>query len=391
MDTTKFYQQLQGFSKFEELSDDQVYHLVPSDWYIVITDIEGSTRAINAGRYRDVNMLGAASVAVVQSHFGDEAFPFIFGGDGATFLIPPGKIDAVRHSLSILKAYSVSQFDLGLRVGIIKVEQLYIAKQKLEIAKFEIAHGKCTAFVRGGGVSWVESRIKDPQFNLCIEASQGEELVPFKGLSCRWQPLKSHHGKMLAILVQPRAQGSELSVVLEKIIKKFVNILGGAMDIASPIRHSNMEYKSFWACLKADWNLNPNKFSKEFLLRLLEVGLCIWTFRWKLKEFFPAAKYQSDIPSHSDYRKFDETLRLVLDCTSEQITEIRNYLIECHARGEIFYGLHESTHALMTCFVENTRPGGHIHFIDGFDGGYALAAKQMKEQAARVQIFSKSA
>lgn len=391
IDTTKFYQQLKGFSKFEALSDDQVYHPVPSDWYVVITDIEGSTKAISAGRYRDVNMLGAASVAVVQSHFGEESFPFIFGGDGATFLIPPGKIEAVRHSLSILKSYSVSQFELGLRVGIMKVEQIYNAKQKLEIAKFDIAHGKCTAFIRGGGITWAESQIKNPQLNLCIEASKDGGLGALSGLSCRWEPLKSQRGKMLAILVQPRAKTDDLNPLLDKILKKFSHILGGTTDIASPISQSNMQYKSFWACLKAEWNVNPNKFSKAFIMRILEIGLCIWTFKWGLKELFPAAKYQSEIPSHSDYRKFDDTLRLVLDCTNEQVVEIRQYLNECHARGEIFYGVHESTHAMMTCFVENIRPGGHIHFIDGFDGGYALAAKQMKEQVAAVNLLSKSA
>ena len=34
----------------------------------------------------------------------------------------------------------------------------------------------------------------------------------------------------------------------------------------------------------------------------------------------------------------------------------------------------------MTYYVANLEPSQHIHFIDGGDGGYAMAAKQLKTQ-----------
>lgn len=34
----------------------------------------------------------------------------------------------------------------------------------------------------------------------------------------------------------------------------------------------------------------------------------------------------------------------------------------------------------MTCLLEDTTEGKHIHFIDGENSGYALAAKQLKIQ-----------
>lgn len=39
-----------------------------------------------------------------------------------------------------------------------------------------------------------------------------------------------------------------------------------------------------------------------------------------------------------------------------------------------------SKESLVTCFVQSTDPGEHIHFVDGGDGGYAMAAKQLKTQ-----------
>jgi hypothetical protein len=48
-------------------------------------------------------------------------------------------------------------------------------------------------------------------------------------------------------------------------------------------------------------------------------------------------------------------------------------------RGEIIFGVHAAKEALMTCVVFD-RDVNHVHFIDGGDGGYAKAAKRMKEK-----------
>ena len=54
-------------------------------------------------------------------------------------------------------------------------------------------------------------------------------------------------------------------------------------------------------------------------------------------------------------------------------------LDERQAKGKLVYGLHASKAALMTCLIFN-RQGEHVHFVDGADGGYALASAQMKEK-----------
>jgi hypothetical protein len=36
----------------------------------------------------------------------------------------------------------------------------------------------------------------------------------------------------------------------------------------------------------------------------------------------------------------------------------------------------------MTCFIRRLEEGGHVHFIDGNDGGYAMAAVELKAQIA---------
>lgn len=83
--------------------------------------------------------------------------------------------------------------------------------------------------------------------------------------------------------------------------------------------------------------------------------------------------------------QFFAKLRMVVDCTTEQAERIERYLKEKHDNAQVVYGTHYSDTALMTCFVESLEKNGHVHFIDGNDGGYALAAKGMKEQLKRIK------
>lgn len=70
---------------------------------------------------------------------------------------------------------------------------------------------------------------------------------------------------------------------------------------------------------------------------------------------------------------------MILDISNEQYAKLRDLLESNYKNGDIFYGLHSSDSALMTCMVFS-RANDHLHFIDGNDGGYAIAAAQMKKQ-----------
>jgi hypothetical protein len=94
---------------------------------------------------------------------------------------------------------------------------------------------------------------------------------------------------------------------------------------------------------------------------------------------FEGKKYKSELVDNCDYRKFDDALRMVVDLNVAELYRLESRLSAEHRAGRLVYGLHRSPAAIVTCLVRSYK-GDHLHFVDGSDGGYALAQKQLEEQ-----------
>jgi hypothetical protein len=93
--------------------------------------------------------------------------------------------------------------------------------------------------------------------------------------------------------------------------------------------------------------------------------------------------YMKQVVENSDFRKFDDGLRMVIDCAPAVGDEIEAHLAEAAARGAIHYGVHRQSAAIMTCFTLAASRPDHFHFVDGAEGGYASAAAALKATLPR--------
>ena len=379
MNSDRFYQDLPAFSDFKEVTADERFRPLPADWTVIVADIEGSTQAIEAGRYKDVNTIGAATIAAAQNAMDKRDFPFVFGGDGSTLAIPPASFEKVAEALDGVRALAREKFGMTLRVGAVKAAELYADGLKIEVAKFELIAGKTIASFRGGGLSRAEAKVKGdaPRYAVAERARHRSDLT---GLSCRWKPIRSEKGVVLALLIAAREKDGS-NAVYNEALRLLNNILDGDSANSNPVHLSTMEYKSVWENLKSERRYHQSPFSFSFLARAAEIAASVLIFKWKVPPlYFDPQKYAVSMSGHSDFRKFDDTLRMVIDCSAGQAALIRAMLEDLRARGKVYFGLHESGAALMTCFVYDVSDGKHIHFVDGDNGGYAIAAKQLKAQ-----------
>jgi hypothetical protein len=110
------------------------YVAAPDDWIVVLADIKGSTEAARAGRYKDVNLVGAACITATLNVTSGLDLPYAFGGDGATALIPPQVRELVTGALRRTRRLARDGFALELRAGLVPVRALRRCGRRVLVA-----------------------------------------------------------------------------------------------------------------------------------------------------------------------------------------------------------------------------------------------------------------
>jgi hypothetical protein len=156
-----FYGRLEPFGDFAAVADARHYVEAPDDWLVVVADIKASTEAARAGRYKDVNLVGAACITAVLNATPGLALPFVFGGDGATLLIPAAVRPAVAPALIRTRRLAAAEFGLELRLGMVPVDELRRRGRRVLVAKVALSPGNHLAMFAGDGLELADRLIKD--------------------------------------------------------------------------------------------------------------------------------------------------------------------------------------------------------------------------------------
>src|SRR3977135_4173133 len=153
-DSDPFYSGIPVFRGFGSLMDPALYSPLPDDWSIDIADIVESTRAIAEARYKAVNMAGAAVIAAVTNALDGREFPFVFGGDGASFAVSPDDLDRARDALAATAIWVKEDLDLVMRVALVPVAAVRARDLDVRVARFGPSPNLSYAMFSGGGLRW---------------------------------------------------------------------------------------------------------------------------------------------------------------------------------------------------------------------------------------------
>lgn len=388
-DTIYFYRDLPVILSFAEATEGRLHADVPSDWWIVIADVIGSTKAIEAGAYKNVNTVGVACIAAVVNVDRTIDLPFIFGGDGATFAVPNSLREPVIIALRAAQKLARESFGLDLRVGLIKVSELTRDNYWVKCGKVRLSQYVTQPVLSGRGWEEAERRVKSPNAVgvIKVHEEEGEIKGSFEGFECRWQNIPSFQDHKLSLLVSAISSEAELNfATYQRVLHNIQSIYG---DVAQyhPLRETSMQLTFNPRLLSHEWRVRSAHLSirKRFgyFLNLLFLSAAGRFIFWRKLDTKAVrwSQYKSDLVENSDFRKFDGMLRMVMDGKDLQATALQTYLEGEYRQGKLVYGLYKSREALLTCIVESYN-GKHLHFVDGSDGGYALAAKELKRRVS---------
>jgi hypothetical protein len=384
-----FYASLNEIIEFREAMSIERHALAPASALLVSTAVIESTKAIEAGRYRDVNALGVASIVAVCNAMRDVELPYVFGGDGATLLVPGSRRQAAEQALRGVRALARSAFDLDLRASIVPVAELVEAGHVARVARFRASEHARLALFSGSAFATAGAWLEDGERGARYEVSrEGESAADFAGFECRWQPLGSQRGHSVSLLVRALAPTeAERAQTYRNLLHAFERIVD--TDACHPIKLSELKLNGMLGDYSVEARVRAQGASgsayaaahrsarkQSFLGKLLAAS-------GMSSSGFDGKRYKQELIDNADYRRFDDTLRMVVDLNVAEIYRLESRLAAEHRAGRLVYGLHRSGAALVTCFVRSYN-GDHVHFVDGAEGGYALAAQELRSQLAEL-------
>jgi hypothetical protein len=369
----QFFENLPTFTEFSGVADQRNYKPLPQDWSLASADIVSSTRAIERGEYKAVNMAGVSVISAVLNTLGHGRIPFVFGGDGALLAIPPSAVAKASQALAQTQVWVKEDLGLDLRAAIVPMSDIRAQGHDVRVARFQASPNVTYAMFAGGGANWAESQMKAGRYALAPAPPHSRP--DLTGLSCRWDPIAAKNGEIVSVIVTPAGPGRDAE--FSRLVNDIVGIVGGEEQAGLPVP------RKFGFPPKG---LNYEALAtrrRSLLLRKLHIlaqSLVGWlVFRKNLKVGrFDAQVYKNDVVQNTDFRKFDDGLKLTVDITPERAAGLEDRLKRASREGLCRYGLHRQRSALMTCFVPNPFARNHFHFIDGAAGGYAVAAAKMK-------------
>ena len=379
--TEDFYDTVPVFRGFTGVVDPAQYQPLPDDWWIGVADVEDSTVAVAAKRYKAVNMAGAAVIVSITNALEHRDFPFVFGGDGASFAVPASAAALARDALAATAAWVKEDLDLSLRVALVPVAAVRASGANILVARFAPSDNVSLAMFSGGGLALADAAMKRGEFAV-TPAPPGTH-PDLSGLSCRFEEIPATHGLIVSLLVTPApGAGAE---AFRGVVEGIVRLMDRSPDASGPVPQECPKLK--WPPQGLDLEARAQRRPGESL-RLRKAKLLGWTLVYflimrlgiKVGAFSPQ-KYSKEVVENSDFRKFDDGLRMVIDCTHSLADQIEAMLSQAAAAGTVRFGLHRQDKAMMTCFTPSPVKANHVHFIDGALGGYTTAASALKASA----------
>lgn len=353
---------------------------VPPDWFVVISDIKNSTVAVNAGRHNDVNLVAAGSLVVALNiaKAKNIQIPFFFGGDGGTLLVPGQLLNEILVGLSLHNINSIKNFGLELHIGSKQVKDILAAGHFIKIAKVEFGRGLNKAIVVGDGIKVAEKLIKQSSKDENNAIKDSDELN-LNGLECRWDRVKppTEENEIVCYLIESVDPLKQLEVYRNVLLK--MDEIYGSIENRSPLSLDRLKLILNFQKIRKEMLVKYGKWKTNyFTIAFLKtfLGKLFFSFNITLKDF-KGKEYLSQLISNADTLVIDGRINTIISGKMDKRIQLINFLSEQEKNGSLIYGHNISKESVMTCYIEN-RNDKHIHFVDGADGGYTEAAKEIK-------------
>lgn len=381
-----FYKDLRSTQKFQNLARKEFYTPLPEDWCLAVSDVRDSTNQIKEGRFRDVNLIGATIIAAISNRFRETELPFSFGGDGSHIAFPMQLKAEAEEIIKGCRNLAADRFKLNLAADVVPVSELYKNGHQVLVAKFQTSDLVNQAAFMGNGVLVAEEWIKQRSEKNPVTGKYKKK-IDLSGLECRWNPFPADEIAISMIIDVVEPSISERFEIYQQVLQKIYEIFDGGSE--KPVSQQDMRLTFKFNHLLSETNLRSDTgiFSRfRYFFHLLAhqfTGKIFMSGNVKTNKT-DWGDYKPDFVKNSDYRKFSQSLKMIVTGNLEMKKDLKKFLEHYYREGKLVYGLYVTKSTVTTCYVKEYQ-SNHIHFIDGAGGGYTKASIDFKRRLSEVE------
>jgi len=241
------------------------------------------------------------------------------------------------------------------------------------------------AILEGDGIDQAEIYLKTPGSPYLLSLETPTFIEPdFTGYTCRWEDFPSPFGETVALLIKfcNPSKAERLSFLTE------MDHIIGKPEVHHPLRVEksrmalfNVKRLNNEAAVITGSSKGWNAFVYRMKMRFW-ILCCLIFIKFNLHVFsgkLDISQMRQNNVQSSDFRKYDNSLKMILALKKTSRVELEKFLEARYNKGDIFYGLHITDRAMITCLMHN-KGDSEVHFVDAADGGYTYAAKKLKQQ-----------
>ena len=230
-------------------------------------------------------------------------------------------------------AWVKADLDLTMRVALVPVAAIRAQGADVRVARFGPSANLSYAMFSGGGLGWAEAAMKRGEFMVAEAAACTQP--DLSGLSCRFEEIPATRGLILSVLVLP-TQGADL-LAFRKVIEDIVGLVEKSPDSGRPVPPGGPPLR--WPPQGVEYEARAARGGSLAKRRAVVLAVTFWAyvvmrFGIKVGKFVPK-NYLQQVVENSDFRKYDDGLRMILDCSPELEHALTRRLAQAASAGVV--------------------------------------------------------
>jgi hypothetical protein len=260
------------------------------------------------------------------------------------------------------------------------MQSILSSGSSVKISKLQAGSGFHKAIVIGDGLKFAERQIK--QHSSKPAQAAVDYTLNMNGLECRWDKVKPpvQDNEIVCYLIEARDKQKQVEVFRNVLLR--IDDIYGSVEYRSPLSPARLKLLSSLHKAQSEMLVKYGGWNVPYLLRTFFTTL-LGKFYFKNNlniGNIRAQDYLLQLIANADTLTIDGRINTIISGKKSKRLELLEYLRDQEQKGVLVFGHHISKESVMTCYIENMN-SDHIHFVDGADGGYTEAARELKRKA----------